>query len=175
MVAESQAVSAAPLAKRKAQGIVRLTAKKLNSREKRFCVLKAQGWASRKAYQAATGCKSDATADSQAWRWQARPAVAAEIARQRALLTEEGTATRAERMHHLARVMRDDETPPAVIVSAVAVNNRMTGDDDPFAKRGGAEMHVGFFVIRVGEETPGGPGEAINVTPSAPDAPQLPP
>ena len=71
--------------------------------------------------------------------------------------------------------MRDDETPPAVIVSAVAVNNRMTGDDDPFAKRGGAEMHVGFFVIRVGEETPGFAGEPVNVTPSPENPPALPP
>lgn len=149
-----------------------LVNRRLNSREKRFCALIAQGWAARKAYQHATGCTKDATADVMAWRWKARPAVDAEIAKQRANLTEDGAATRAEKRHHLARVMRSEETPPQVIVSAVAVDNRMTGDDEPFRKAAGDDLRVQFFVLRIGEADTR--GEPVNVTP-APAAPQLPP
>lgn len=176
MVAESHTAPAAPFpslsrspARRKAEGITLRTTKTLNSREKRFCALKVQGWSNRKAYQSATGCKSDATADVQAWRWSARPAIQSAIAKGRAEITEEGAASRAEKRHLLANVMRADDADHRDKLSAVAIDNRMTGDDDPFRKAAGDDLRVSFFVVRVEDD------ETRNVTPSeAPAIPLLP-
>lgn len=179
MVAESQhapAVLPAPSRSpslRHAEGKPRLAQKKLNSREKRFCALKVQGWSNRKAYMTATGCKSDANADVQAWRWLARPALQAAIAKGRAELTEEGALSRAEKRHHLANVVRSDAEETRDKLRAVEIDNRMTGDDDPFGKRAaGPEMNVSFFVVRVEEDEAARP-LVLDVTPAAPE--QLPP
>lgn len=165
----------AALSQRKAEGKVLSRSRALNSREKRFCVLIANGWAARKAYQAATGCKNDATADTQAWRWKARPVVSAEIDKQRSQLTEATALSRAEKRNILRRVATADDTPPSVVVSAVAVDNRMTGDDEPFRKAAGDDLRVAIFVVRLGEDAaPGLPADpadaARNVTPTAGEA-----
>lgn len=173
MVAQASPTAKKPDKTRLAEGHALKANRRLNHREKRFCALVVNGMAARRAYMAITGMKNTDSASTMATRWMVRPAVASHIAKLRSELTEEGTATRAERMHHLARVMRDDETPPNVIVQAVAVNNRMTGDDEPFRRAESDSMRVQLFVLRLGAEDTQAvigqnamnSGEPINVTP----------
>ncbi len=167
---------------RKAEGKA-FRPRKADRREIRFAQLIAQGQTQWRAYEAISGAKKRETCEVQGHRWCLRPAVQLEIIRQRALLTEETAMSRAEKRNHLANVARREDTPPSVIVSAVAVDNRMTGDDEPFRKAAGDDLRVQFFVLRIGEDNtraqleqsaaqslPGSPGdpasEAINVTPA---------
>lgn len=160
MVAASQATKSSQ--RRRAQGHT-LVFRKADRRETRFAQLVAQGHTLAKAYQEISGAGKKETCERQGVRWNARPAVAAEIIRQRALLTEDGAATRAEKRHILSQVMRREDTPPSVVVSAVAVDNRMTGDDEPFRKAAGDDLRVQFFVLRIGDADTRA-SEAMNVT-----------
>lgn len=139
--------------RRRAEGRILLTDKPLNRMELRFSQLVAQGWPLWRCYQDATGAKNKKTCEQQAWRWRMRPAVEAEIIRQRAQLTEATAATRAEKRNVLAGLMRSHETPAAVRVEAIKADNRMTGDDAPSESR--VTHRMVFTVDPIGEGTRG--------------------
>jgi len=89
----------------------------------------------------------------QAYKWRLRPAIEAEIIRQRALLTDATAATRAEKRNILADVMRDTNVPAPARVNAIQADNRMTGDDEPM--RVHVSGHVTFSVDPIGDGTRG--------------------
>jgi hypothetical protein len=136
---------------RRAEGKT-LIERKADRRETRFAQLIAQGHTQARAYQLVSGVEKKESCENQGWRWSNRPAVQAEIERQRALLTEQGAVTRAEKRHVLSNIIRADDVPPPVKVSAISVDNRMTGDDDPFRKGGTDTQSVEVFVVRLGEK-----------------------
>jgi hypothetical protein len=128
--------------------------------------------AARRAYMAISGVTNEDSASSLAHRWNARPAIQAAIAKMRAEMTEEGALSRAEKRHHLAGITRSEETEVREKLTAIAIDNRMTGDDEPFRKAAGEDLRVAIFVVRLGEEAkPGLPADpadaARNVTPGA--------
>ena len=166
--------------KRRAEGRVTVS-RPADRREKRYAFLLAQGFPQWKAYQAVSGAKNKDTCERQGQRWFARQAVQSELARIRTQLTEEGALSRAEKRHHLARIARSEDAAHRDQLMAVAIDNKMTGDDEPFRKAGGDDLRVELYVLRIGEEPgatqpalPSDPvREAIDVTVSAgqlPDA-----
>lgn len=141
--------------------------RKLNHREKRFCSLVANGMAMRRAYMAINGTKNEDSASAIAYRWSIRPAVQAQLAKLRAEMTEEGALSRAEKRHALANVVRSEVDETRDKLTAIQIDNRMTGDDEPFRKAAGDDLRVQFFVVRVGESEPGAGASVaeLNVTP----------
>ncbi len=123
--------------------------------EIRFAELVAQGWPLHRCYTQATGAvvAKKNHAEVQAWKWRMRPAVEAEIIRQRAALTDATALTRAEKTNLLSSMARDQTTPAAVRVGAIQVHNRMTGDDEPIKVT--VSGRVVFTVDPIGEGTRG--------------------
>jgi len=147
--------------------------RRLNYREKRFCMLVAQGMAKRRAYMAISGVKNEDSASAVAYRWSIRPAVEAQIAKLRAEMTEEGALSRAEKRHALANVVRSEEDDTRDKLTAIQIDNRMTGDDDPFRKAAGEDLRVQFFVVRVGESEANAMGRDALPLPNADEPGQL--
>lgn len=132
-----------PPRSRRAEGIATVD-RKCDRREQRFANLIANGWPQWKAYNAVSGAEKKDTCEKQGQRWFARACVQAEIQRLRNALTEETAMRRAEKRNVLANLARDDDTPPAVRVAAVQVDNRMTGEDEPLKV-----VHSGAVVFTI--------------------------
>ena len=133
-----------PSRERYAKGKSLSTDRPPDRRETAFAALIAKGYPQWKAYAESTGTKRKSTCLVQAWRWLARPAVSAEVARQRRALTEHDAMTRAEKRLIISTVARDDATPPQVRIAAIQVDNRMTGDDEPLRV-----VHSGAVVFSI--------------------------
>lgn len=165
---------------RKAGGTELAANRPLNRQEERFCQLVAQGWPLGRCYLEATGSKaSKSNAERQAWRWRLRPVVVAEIQRQRAQLSDATVATRTEKRNILSDLMRNEKTPAAVRVSAIQVENAMSGDNEPV--RVSVSGKVVFVCDPIGDGTRGQrtvtelPPEALPAAPDLAEPPQLPP
>lgn len=182
MVAAPENPTTAPVVSRikgrRAEGRTLIADRPLNPGEMRFAQLRAQGWPLAKCYAEVSGAKKRATCENQGWRWQLRPAVMAEIQRQRALLTDATAASRTEKRNVLANLMRDDRTPAAVRVSAIETDNKMTGDNEPV--RVSVSQQIVFVCDPIGDGTRGqkrvselGP-DALDSAASVPALPSAP-
>ncbi len=177
MVSASANPTRKPLPARKAQRKGLVLQRDCTRQEIRFAELVAQGWPLHRCYTQATGAvvAKKNHAEVQAWKWRLRPAVEAEIIRQRAALTDATAMTRAEKTNLLSTMAREQSTPAAVRVGAIQVHNRMTGDDEPIKLT--VSGHVVFVVDPIGDGTRGQKRvvELATDAPADPEPPALAP
>ncbi len=144
--------------------------RQLDRQEEAFLTSVVLGWRYSEAYQSAYGKKMKKNvAQNMAWKLMQRPAVIRELALRRKALTDDTAATREEKRNILAQIARDPELPAAARVSAVVVDNRMTGDDEPKKALGGS----GSFSFTIDPIGNGTRGQKVTVNVTEPPKPPL--
>ncbi len=139
--------------------------RQLSRAEETFLDSVLLGWPYHRAYTTATGatCKKN-TAETQAWRWLHRPAVAKALAQRRASLDERLAMTRTEKRVILGNIAREPSVPALARIGAIQVDNRMTGHDEP--QRVIVSGQIVFSVDPMADARKSGPAQVVNVTPA---------